>query len=166
MYNLKYTLKDLIKMAEQLGSDVPFFINNKLSYCYNRGEKIKLLDLNYNKFDILLIITDITIQNKTKEVYSNYHYDNKDKSLYINNILKGLETNNIELIKQNIFNDLTPASLKTSKELNNIYNDLKTKYDIHLSGAGPTLFIVNPTDKEIEEINNKNNIKTIKTSIL
>ena len=166
LYDLNLSNNELKSLAEELGSDVPFFINTKLSYCYNRGEKIKELNINYNKTDILLIIPNINIENKTKKVYSNCIYDNISKEDNINNIIESLKTNNIDLLEKNIFNDLTDAALKTSIELNNIYNELKKNYKIHLSGAGPAMFIVNPNEKDIEKLKENNkNVIYIKTSI-
>ena len=166
LYNLNLSNNELKSLAEELGSDVPFFINTKLSYCYNRGEKIKELNIKYNKINILLIIPNINIVNKTKNVYSNYVYEGILKEVKIKNIIESLKTNNLGLLEENIFNDLTEAALITSKELNSIYNELKKKYKIHLSGAGPTMFIVNPDENEVENLNNNfENVIYIKTSI-
>ena len=48
---------------------------------------------------------------------------------------------NIQTVN-NIFNDLEATSLKLSKPLNDIYNILKQNYDVHISGSGPTMFIL------------------------
>ena len=34
-----------------------------------------------------------------------------------------------------------------NKELNSIYNSLKNITNIHISGSGPTMFIINPDDE-------------------
>ena len=81
-------------------------------------------------------------------------------------MIEALKTNNLELLENNIFNDLTEAALKTNNELNNIYNELRKNYDVHLSGAGPAMFIVNPNEKEVEKLKEINkNVIYIKTSI-
>lgn len=166
LYDLNLSINELKSLAEELGSDVPFFINNKLAYCYNHGEKIKELNIDYNKINILLIIPNINIENKTRMVYSNYVYNGISKEDKINNVIEALKTNNLELLENNIFNDLTEAALKTNNELNNIYNELRKNYDVHLSGAGPAMFIVNPNEKEVEKLKEINkNVIYIKTSI-
>ena len=149
LYDLNLSINELKSLAEELGSDVPFFINNKLAYCYNHGEKIKELNIDYNKVNILLLIPNINIENKTRMVYSNYVYNGISKEDKINNVIEALKTNNLELLESNIFNDLTEAALKTNNELNNIYNELRKNYDVHLSGAGPAMFIVNSNEKYI-----------------
>ena len=64
--------KDLNKLAADLGSDVPFFLNGPLALCTGRGEKIKKLDQNFN-FLALLILPDISVS--TERVYAKYTHN-------------------------------------------------------------------------------------------
>ena len=144
------TKEELLEMASILGSDVPFFIDTKLALCVNRGEVVINKDIDYAPFDILLIKPPLGLS--TKEVYKAYIYDGVDKLYKIDNILEALKNNNIEKLKENIFNDLTKPAMSLNNELYNIFNDLKTKTNIYLSGSGPTMFIINPTTKIIEYV--------------
>jgi len=138
------TKEELLEMGAMLGSDVPFFIDMKLALCVGRGEIVLPYDISYEPFNILLIKPETGLS--TKEVYKAYKYNGDDKKEKIDNIINALKYCDIFSLKQNIFNDLTRVALSLNNQLENIYNDLKTKTDIYLSGSGPTMFIINPTD--------------------
>ena len=56
-------------------------------------------------------------------------------------------------LKRNIFNDLEAVSLKCSKELRDLYNEIKELgIDVFVSGSGPTMYVVDPTMEEILKI--------------
>ena len=152
LFNNIATKEELLEMASKLGSDVPFFIDTKLALCTGRGEIVNPYNISYKPFEILLIKPESGLS--TKEVYKAYKYDGITKKDKIENIIKSLENCDIFSLKQNIFNDLTKVALSLNNELKEIFNNLKTKTDIYLSGSGPTMFIINPTKEIIEYINN------------
>jgi len=147
LFNNIATKEELLDMASILGSDVPFFIDTKLALCVNRGEKVLPNNIKYIPFELLLLKPKLGLS--TKDVYKNYDYDGHDYKEKIDNIFDALINNDLNLLKKNIFNDLTKPALKLSNDLNNTFNDIKNKSNIYLSGSGPTMFIINPT-KEIE----------------
>lgn len=143
--------EELLNMAASLGSDVPFFIDMKLALCTGRGEIINPCNISYKSFDILLIKPQSGLS--TKEVYKAYKCDGISKTFKIDNIVSALQYCDIFSLKQNIFNDLTNVALSLNNELRDIYNDLKERTDIYLSGSGPTMFIINPTEEIIDYVN-------------
>ncbi len=147
------TKEELLELAAMLGSDVPFFIDMKLALCVGRGEIVKPCNIKYSSFDILLIKPQSGLS--TKDVYKAYKYDGSNKEDKINNILNALENNDFYLLENNIFNDLTTPALGLNEELNDIYSYLKQVSNIHLSGSGPTMFIINPTKENIDLVNKK-----------
>ena len=96
--------------------------------------------------NINIEISRATLLNRNKA----YKYNGDDKKEKIDNIINALKYCDIFSLKQNIFNDLTRVALSLNNQLENIFNDLKTKTDIYLSGSGPTMFIINPTDTIID----------------
>ncbi len=153
LYNVSASSDELKKLAEKLGSDVPFFIDEEVALCTNRGEKINPLNIKVKPIKLLLIKPISSLS--TKEVYENYNYDGVSKKEKIDNIIDSLKNNDIDKLKQNIFNDLTVPALKLNKELKILYNNLKKEYDVYLSGSGPTLFIINPKDSSVKKIEEK-----------
>lgn len=164
LYNINATNEELEKLGAILGSDVSFFINNKLALCTNRGEIVNPVDVKYDNTPILLIKPNSGLS--TKLVYDNYKYDGVNKGDKIANIIKGLAENNIDLVIDNIFNDLSKVSLKLNNELSNLYNIIKDK-NVFISGSGPTIFILNPSIQQINFINNNfNDLFKILTKVL
>ena len=155
LYNVNASDDELMALASTLGSDVPFFIKEEASLCTNRGEVIN--PLGFNPKPIRLLLIKVKSGNSTKEVYQNYTYEGVDRKDNIENIIKALKSNDIKLLKNNIFNDLTKPALKLNKELKTLYSILSKNHDIYLSGSGPTMFIVDPTNKEVEKLKEKYN---------
>ena len=149
LYDVNASVDDLKDIASRLGSDVPFFIEEKCALCTNRGEIINKLECNLEPLDLLLI--KVNKGTSTKEVYQNYNYDGILKNNEINSILKGLRENDKDLVINNIFNDLTTPALKVNDELRACYNKLKDNgLDAKISGSGPTIFLVNPTNEDVK----------------
>lgn len=145
LFNINASDEELMELAKNLGSDVPFFINTKIALCTNRGEVIDYLNINVPKINLLLIKPNSGLS--TKEVYMHYKWNGKSKKEQIINIISSLNNNDISTLKTNVFNDLSEAALSLNKELNSIYNSLKNITNIHISGSGPTMFIINPDDE-------------------
>lgn len=147
LYNVNASNDKLKELSSKLGSDVPFFIETKAALCTNRGEVINPLNIEVPKISVLLIKPNTGLS--TKEVYQNYVNLNVDKKDKIDNIIKALSLNDVELLKNNIFNDLGISALSLNKELNYLYNIIKEKnINIYISGSGPTMYLIDPTEKE------------------
>lgn len=140
LYNVNAKNDELHYLAKQLGSDVPFFIDCVPALCTNKGEEVHPILSALGNIPILLIKPSIGLS--TKLVYQNYKYLGISKEDKLLNLTKAIKTNDKKLLINNIFNDLEGTSLKLSKPLNDIYNILKQSYDVHISGSGPTMFIL------------------------
>lgn len=140
LYNVNAKNDELHYLAKQLGSDVPFFIDCVPALCTNKGEEVHPILSALGNIPILLIKPSIGLS--TKLVYQNYRYLGVSKEDKLLNLTKAIKTNDKKLLINNIFNDLEATSLKLSKPLNDIYNILKQNYDVHISGSGPTMFIL------------------------
>ena len=167
LYGVNASVTDLMDIASRLGSDVPFFIEEKCALCTNRGEVINKVECNLEPLDLLLI--KVNKGTSTKEVYQNYSYSGVLKVEELNAILRGLRENDKELVIKNIFNDLTTPALKVNDELRACYNKLiDSGLDAKISGSGPTIFIVNPTPEEIKLVEDllDNSILKIRTNTI
>ena len=153
MFNNVATKEELLEMAAILGSDVPFFIDMQLALCTGRGEIVNPCNISYKSFDILLIKPQSGLS--TKEVYKAYKYDGISKKEKIDAIINALHYCDTFSLKQSIFNDLTNVALSLNNELKDIFSDLKDKTDIYLSGSGPTMFIINPSEEIVDYIQKK-----------
>lgn len=150
LYNTNLTKNELIDLSAHLGSDVGFFILNKPALCTGRGEIVNPINSNLSKIDLLLLKVDKGLS--TKEVYKNYEWDKISKESNINNLILGINNNDINLIKDNIFNDLKNTSLSLNDDMNDLYQLLiNNGLNPYVSGSGPTIYLFNPTKEEINK---------------
>lgn len=150
LYDVNKKDKRLYDIASNLGSDVPFFLYNKIALCTNRGEVINTLDFDFSPIKIVLIKPNTGLS--TKDVYQNYKYDGISKSNKIEKIIEALKNDDIKMLKENIFNDLAPVALSLNDDLNNIYNDIKKTTTVFVSGSGPTMYLIEPTKSVVNKI--------------
>ena len=154
LFEVNASIEELSAIASELGSDVPFFLHNKLSLCTGRGEIINPLDIEFSGVSVLLVKP--TFGLSTKEVYQNYSWCGYSKDKDIMNLIEAIKDKDVDKVDELIFNDLENVSLKLSDELNESFNKIKSlSYNPHISGSGPTMFILNVKSidkKNIEEL--------------
>lgn len=150
LYKPSITDSELENLCSYLGSDVAFFIKTKLAKCSHYGEIVNPINIKLPKMKVLLIKPNFGLS--TKLVYQNYQYEVCDRSVYEENIYKALKENNSQLLDEYIFNDLNKTSLLLSSDLRYLYTILSKYNKVHISGSGPTMFILNPSDDDVERI--------------
>lgn len=67
-FNLNVSSKEAMDLLASLGSDCPFFWNNKPAFVYGRGEQMRSLPLDLSAYHILLVHPGIHIS--TQEAYA------------------------------------------------------------------------------------------------
>lgn len=153
LYDAKLSINELKELASKLGSDVPFFIEEKIALCTGRGEIINNLESNLKPFKILLIKPESGLS--TKDVYLNYKYDGIRKDDKLSNLVKAIKENDLDLLKKNIFNDLGSVALFLNNEMNNLFVKLSLiGLNVFVSGSGPTMFVLDYDLEELEIIKN------------
>ena len=151
LYDAKLSNDELKELGAKLGSDVPFFIEEKPALCTGRGEKINIIKSNIDSFKILLIKPEIGLS--TQVVYKNYEYMGINKEKELSNLLKALENNDLDLLKNNIFNDLGEVALSLNKDMENIFVKLSLiGLKVYVSGSGPTMYILDYNDEDLDII--------------
>ena len=126
----KLSKKNLYSIANTIGSDCPFFIDNKIKYVTGTGN---ILDMN-NKYIIIYCpnekISTAEAYNTIKPKKGNY------------NLKEVLENENLENWDKYVKNDFEPFAMKKIKSLKKIKNnfiDRGAKF-VSLSGSGSSIF--------------------------
>ena len=139
--------RKLAKLAEQLGSDVPFFLDGPLAFCTGKGEKIKKLAKKFN-FLALLILSDVSVS--TKKVYANYRHNAAVYEQLSARINSYVQEKKIDLVSQMCANMLQISSFSLYREL----AELKARIEslgigpLCLSGSGSALFFIIDSKEE------------------
>lgn len=149
LFRLKFSKEKLHKMAEKIGSDVPFFLYSGQAVAYGRGEKIKEIFMPKDYW-IVLIKPDFELS--TKEIYQKAKINLTKKRIFIK----------IYEDKKGFFdelgaweNDLERIVIKSYPQIEQAKKTLQKKGAIKasLSGSGPTVYGIfksKPTNKEVE----------------
>ncbi len=133
--------KDLAKLAEKIGSDVPFFLNGPLAFCKGKGEKVKKLSKKFN-FLALIILPDVSVS--TKKAYANYRHNPAiyyGLSAQINEyILK----NRIDLVAKMCANMLQTSCFGLAKNLARLKEKIESLgiRPLCLTGSGSGMFYI------------------------
>lgn len=151
LYEVNATLEELYSLACELGSDVPFFLYNKVALCTGRGEIIQPLEISVPSIQFLLIKPSFGLS--TKEVYQSYVPSGQPKTLQIEKIIEALKKQEVEILDELIFNDLEEATLRIQPELKVLVQKIDAlSYKPHISGSGPSIFILNARAIDLEYI--------------
>ena len=133
-FELNISIEDRKKLDEQLGSDCPFFIENKPCFVTGRGENLETIPLNLKNY---LVLIYPNLHMSTKEAYAGIIPEKSKqnmKNIIINsptNQWKGLIKNQFEI---NVF--------KRFSILNEIKSELYSNGAIYASmtGSGTTVY--------------------------
>ena len=160
LLNLKIKNNELFSIAEKVGSDCPFFINNEISYVKGTGNIIEKINIDINNKKVILIIPNLSIS--TEEAFQNISI-NKPKY----SIKKILENESIEKWKKYIFNDFENYTLSKYKFLKKIKEKLYNNGALFssLSGTGSAIYGIFNKNAIINK-NEFKNYSLIETNIL
>ena len=141
LWGLRLKEKQLIELASQIGSDVPFFIGDSAALVEGIGDKIKRIKKSFS-INIVLINPGFTVSTK-------WAYDAFDKQKTkikakadINSLIKAIEKKDIKEIAKNLHNDFEPILTKKYRVISEIKTNLLRNDALNacISGSGPTVF--------------------------
>ncbi len=136
LFHLDVDEKDIKKMALQLGSDVPFFLNPKPSFASFRGEVLK--EINF-KIGFPILIVNPGIHVSTKWAFESLRL--KERKFSLEEIIEYHELH-IQDFKDKITNDFEGVVFKKSPEIENIKNKMYEAGAVFslMTGTGSTVF--------------------------
>lgn len=133
-------------LAEQLGSDVPFFLAGPISLCTGRGEIVQCIQEQFS-FIALLIVPQIHCS--TSQVYANYRHDQQAYDRLDTLISTCLRMGRVDEMCNLDANMLASSCLSLSSELTVLKKRVEQLIGhVSLSGSGSAMFKVFRTDAE------------------
>lgn len=123
----------------RLGADVPYCISGGTALCEGIGEKITQLKPFKDKI-VVLIKPPFGVS--TKEVYKNFDLSKVIFHPRIEELIQGMENDDVYFVANNMKNLLENVTLKKHKIISNIKEEVKLNSAIGtmMSGSGPTVF--------------------------
>ncbi|MFH0733678.1 MAG: 4-(cytidine 5'-diphospho)-2-C-methyl-D-erythritol kinase [bacterium] len=138
MFELGIKYDDMVKIALDLGSDVPFFLKAKPAYASGRGEELELLDFS---IELPIILINPNIHISTKEAFSSITpLKSKHK---LNNVIIDSKID-FEYLKKHIKNDFELSIFNKYpllREIKDKLHHLGAKFTI-MSGSGSTIYAI------------------------
>ena len=152
LWSLGLTTDELCVTAEELGSDVPFFLSGSLSYVYGRGEKL-IPRKALRPLDLLLVKPSFDIS--TAWVYKNFAILTKkvDKVNNIEHFIRNIESAEPNGITGDLLNDLESVTVSSFPVIAGIKEMLRKQGAVFslMSGSGSTVFGVFESQRKAEE---------------
>ncbi len=150
LWDLRLTRPQLQKIAEKLGSDVPFFLESPCALGQGRGERLASLQ-SAEKFDVLLVSPHFPIS--TAEVYGRLKWGLTKGENDISILRKFLSKSDVPGLANCLFNDLEPVVIEGYPQIQDIKEELNRSgaCGALLSGSGSTVFGVYSDSEKAEK---------------
>ncbi len=153
LWGLGLSLEELVKLADKLGSDVPFFIYGGTALVEGRGEKVTPLSPLPLMWAVLVVPSVPKLQGKTGQLYASLepsHYTDGQITERLVEALRGGK----EFTPAYLFNTFENVAFTLFSGLDE-YREciLEDGADnVHLAGSGPTLFSLAKGRAQAEEL--------------
>jgi len=156
LFALNLNNKDLRRIGEELGMDVPFCIQNGTALAYHKGEKVTPLPLV--EPPLWLIIINPGFEIPTRWAYNNLDLDQiKKEKNNTEAMLKALKKRELQGIAKNLFNSFERLIIKKYPEIGKIKDRLIEEGILGalMSGSGPTVFGIAQNEEQAFKIYEK-----------
>ncbi len=149
-YKLNLSNEEIKEICNEVGSDVYFQYFNKPALVKGRGDNLEFLELN-KTYNCLIVAPNIG--NSTEEIF-NISDKMELKHKDILKVKEDILNDDLEALKNDVFNSLyEPASLN-NKEITNIIDLLKS-YGIEIvsmSGSGSSVFGISKDKRLLKKV--------------
>jgi len=165
LWNLNLENKELEKISQEIGSDIPFCIEGGRQICFGRGEILEKLKCNQFELGVILV-KDPLIQVSTPVAYKNYKeqyghtYLDDDRDFEIRRkIIRSDDwsdhslLDNLKVIQNDLQKTVSPMAPEVEKSLR-ILSGLPGSRLVSMSGSGPSCFALFPNYEYANKILN------------
>lgn len=144
--------EDLLPLAEELGSDVPFFLRGGTALASGRGERLESLPSLGLRW-LVLLIPPTLLPNKTARLYQSLSPADYGDGL-ASNALAAVLWAGTPIAPDLLINSFTHAASRRFPELERYARALSDAgaASVHLSGSGPSLFTLVDSEERSREL--------------
>ena len=133
--NKKISKNELKYFSKKIGSDCPFFIENKIKYVFGRGDKMEDINIDLDDKKIIIIIPEKSIS--TMEAYNNIKP--KKPRVKLKEILENEPLENWKNFIKNDFETYAFLKIKELKNIKNYINKLGAQF-VSMTGSGSAIY--------------------------
>jgi 4-diphosphocytidyl-2-C-methyl-D-erythritol kinase len=153
LWGLGFSLSELVRLAFNLGSDVPFFIHKGTALVEGKGEKVTPLPSLPSTSFVLLVPPSPRVPGKTKQMYSNLRVADFTEGQFVQAVLSCLKQGK-RVDPDLMFNAFERVAFDFFPELEKYRKILKKAGAprVCLAGSGPCLFTFFPDKGKAHEL--------------
>ena len=153
LWGARMSVKEMLSLAEQLGSDVPFFIQGGTQHAKGRGEILVPVDTPADAKMIVVFPELKTPPHKTKLLYDLISREDYSDGSLTDSLSWGLDAGE-PLLGFDLVNSFDRVAGQVFENLDVVRRDFSNLAGrrVNLSGAGPSLFAVFSIGESTEEI--------------
>ncbi|MSQ14784.1 MAG: 4-(cytidine 5'-diphospho)-2-C-methyl-D-erythritol kinase, partial [Dehalococcoidia bacterium] len=151
LWGLGLTMEELMPLAAQLGSDVPFFLYGGTALATGRGEKINPL-ANIPKTELVVCSPEVVVPGKTSLMYSLLDLDDYTDGSHSLRVALDIYSG-VPIGSEHLFNVFQyHASIKFPQIAQYAKVLAGLGLDPILAGSGPSVFALLPEGMETQEV--------------
>jgi len=141
LWELRLSLPDLVQLASELGSDVPFFIHKGTALVEGKGEKVTPLPSLPSTCFVLLVPPLPKISGKTKQMYGKLNAAHYTGGRFIQQALSYLKQGRMigHSCMFNVFEEIAFAVFPGLDKYRKTLEEAGAQ-GVYLAGSGPCLF--------------------------
>jgi 4-diphosphocytidyl-2-C-methyl-D-erythritol kinase len=145
LWKLRLSTESLIELAAVLGSDVPYFIRGGTALAEGRGERVTPLPPLPQAWVVLVVPSVQIPESKTKAMYGALRPSHYSKGEHTNMAVSAIERG---VVKDGLpmYNTFDSVALEMYEGVEWYWHEFTSAgaAEVHLAGAGPTLFTLLP----------------------
>jgi 4-diphosphocytidyl-2-C-methyl-D-erythritol kinase len=148
LWGLRPGKEDLLNIAMELGSDVPFFLEGPTALVEGRGERITRIPSPPMGWAVL-VCPQYSLKDKTRQLYGSLTRSDMSDGIVTHQLIAALIAG--EFPRSNLlFNAFERAASGLFAGLDAVRSKVMRAggRDVHLSGSGPTLYTLYPAREE------------------
>lgn len=159
LWNASLSEPELMHLAAQIGSDIPFFLAGSAAWCRGRGEMVTPFQMGI-KIPLLLVCPLVGLG--TAAVYQSLAAPlldvGKQTAISEETMVQAIRTRNLEAIAQSLFNRLQPPAercLPLIGELRQLFEqaaELDLCLGSLMSGSGSSYFVICRSEAEAQRL--------------
>lgn len=153
LWRLGLSLSELVRLASELGSDVPFFIHKGTALVEGKGEKATPLPSLPSTHFVLLVPPLSRIPGKTKQMYDKLNTTHFTEGQFVQAALSSLRQGRIidPARMFNVFEQVAFGFLPQLHKYRQTFEEAGAP-GVHLAGSGPCLFAFFPVKEKADEV--------------